>query len=145
MEPMGIACNSRPRNLRQARGRGAAQAGRGLLRTKEKPNDAEARLSCQLGSWLSEFGLEARVPMGASHAIGHVLGGTCDVPHYFRTAVMMPSVLRYNRPAAEAAQTSIAAALGAGGQDASEALCRFRRHARSAASAHRCRRQRRSL
>jgi alcohol dehydrogenase class IV len=32
------------------------------------------------------------------HAIGHVLGGTCDVPHYFCTAVMMPSVLRYNRP-----------------------------------------------
>jgi maleylacetate reductase len=67
------------------------------------------------------------------------------MPHYFRAAVMMPSVLHYNRPAAEAAQTSIAAALGAGGQDAREALCRFCRQARSAASAHRCRRQRRSL
>src|SRR5262249_22867215 len=60
----------------------------GLLRTKANPNDAEARLGCQLGSWLSAFGLQARVPMGASHAIGHVLGGTCDVPHYFCTAVM---------------------------------------------------------
>jgi len=97
----------------------------GLLRTKENPNDAEARLSCQLGSWLSAFGLQARVPMGASHAIGHVLGGTCDVPHYFCTAVMMPSVLRYNRPATEAAQKSIAAALGAPGQDASEAFAAF--------------------
>jgi len=28
-------------------------------------------------------GCRAKVPMGASHAIGHVLGGTCDVPHYF--------------------------------------------------------------
>ena len=36
----------------------------GLLRTKENPNDAEARLNCQLGSWLSAFGLQARVPMG---------------------------------------------------------------------------------
>ena len=63
--------------------------------------------------------------MGASHAIGHVLGGTCDVPHYFCTAVMMPSVLRYNRPATEAAQKSIAAALGAPDRDASEAFAAF--------------------
>src|SRR5258706_4344240 len=98
----------------------------GLLRTKENPNDGEARLNCQLGSCLSEFGLQAGVPMGASHAIGHVLGGTCDVPHYFCTAVMMPSVLRYNRPATEAAQKSIATALGAAaGQDASEAFAAF--------------------
>ncbi|TJW99420.1 iron-containing alcohol dehydrogenase, partial [Neisseria gonorrhoeae] len=66
-----------------------------------------------------------RVPMGASHAIGHVLGGTCDVPHYFCTAVMMPSVLRYNRPATETAQQAIAAALGAPGRDASEAFAGF--------------------
>jgi maleylacetate reductase len=97
----------------------------GLLRTRQNPGDQEARLSCQLGSWLSAFGLQARVPMGASHAIGHVLGGTCDVPHYFCTAVMMPSVLRYNRPATEQAQKSIAAALGAPGLDASEAFAAF--------------------
>src|SRR5205085_6653069 len=77
------------------------------------------------GSWLSAFGLQARVPMGASHAIGHVLGGTCNVPHYFCTAVMMPSVLRYNRPATEAAQKSIAAALGPPNQHASEAFAAF--------------------
>jgi alcohol dehydrogenase class IV len=63
--------------------------------------------------------------MGASHAIGHVLGGTCDVPHYFCTAVMMPSVLRYNRPTTEAAQKSVAAALGAPGRDAGEAFAAF--------------------
>jgi maleylacetate reductase len=53
----------------------------GLLRTRENPDDAEARVNCQFGSWLSAFGLQARVPMGASHASGHVLGGTCGVPH----------------------------------------------------------------
>jgi maleylacetate reductase len=63
--------------------------------------------------------------MGASHAIGHVLGGTCDVPHYFCTAVMMPSVLRYNRPATEVAQKSIAAALRAPELDASDAFAAF--------------------
>src|SRR6266478_2649048 len=67
----------------------------GLLRTKENPDDAEARVNCQFGSWLSAFGLQARVPMGASHAIGHVLGGTCDMKQYICTAAMMPSVLRY--------------------------------------------------
>src|SRR6201995_3752729 len=97
----------------------------GLRRTKNNPNDDTARLSCQLGSWMSAFGLQGRVPMGASHAIGHVLGGTCDVPHYFCTAVMMPSVLRYNRPATEAAQETVAAALGAPGQDAGEGFAAF--------------------
>ena len=97
----------------------------GLLRTKENPDDAEARANCQYGSWLSAFGLQARVPMGASHAIGHVLGGTCDVPHYFCTAVMMPSVLRYNKPATAEAQESIAAALRAPELDASDAFAAF--------------------
>ena len=97
----------------------------GLRRTRSNPDDQEARLNCQLGSWLSAFGLQARVPMGASHAIGHVLGGTCDVPHYFCTAVIMPSVLRYNRPATEAAQKSIAAAFGAPERDADEVFAAF--------------------
>jgi alcohol dehydrogenase class IV len=119
-------CSSRPNVLVDA----VCQQGLrylydGLRRTKNNPNDEEARLNCQLGSWLSAFGLQARVPMGASHAIGHVLGGTCDVPHYFCTAVMMPSVLQYNRPVTEAAQKSIAAALGAPGHDASEAFAAF--------------------
>src|ERR1700704_267553 len=97
----------------------------GLLRTKENPDDAQARIDCQFGSWLSAFGVQARVPMGASHAIGHVLGGTCDVPHYFCTAVMMPSVLRYNKPATEDAQKSIAGALRASELDAGDAFAAF--------------------
>jgi maleylacetate reductase len=97
----------------------------GLLLTRENPDDEAARVNCQLGSWMSAFGLQARVPMGASHAIGHVLGGTCDVPHYFCTAVMMPSVLRYNRPATESAQKSISAALRSPELDASEAFAAF--------------------
>ncbi|WFU82467.1 iron-containing alcohol dehydrogenase [Bradyrhizobium sp. CIAT3101] len=119
-------CSSRPNVLVDAVcQQGLRYLHDGLGRTKRDPDDAAARLSCQLGSWLSAFGLQARVPMGASHAIGHVLGGTCDVPHYFCTAVMMPSVLRYNRPATEAAQKTVAAALGAPGRDASEAFAGF--------------------
>jgi alcohol dehydrogenase class IV len=119
-------CSSRPNVLVDAVcQQGLRYLHDGLLRTKNNPNDEDARLNCQLGSWMSAFGLQARVPMGASHAIGHVLGGTCDVPHYFCTAVMMPSVLRYNRPATEAAQKSVAAALGAPDRDASEAFAGF--------------------
>ncbi len=119
-------CSSRPNVLAHAVcQQGLRYLHDGLLRTKDNPNDEAARLSCQLGSWMSAFGLQARVPMGASHAIGHVLGGTCDVPHYFCTAVMMPSVLRYNLPATEVAQKSVAAALGAPGRDAGEAFAAF--------------------
>ena len=119
-------CSSRPNVLVDAVcQQGLRYLHDGLLRTRNNPDDDEARLSCQLGSWLSAFGLQARVPMGASHAIGHVLGGTCNVPHYFCTAVMMPSVLRYNRPATETAQKSVAAAFGAPDSDASEAFAAF--------------------
>ena len=119
-------CSSRPNVLVDAVcQQGLRYLHDGLLRTRNNPDDDEARLSCQLGSWLSAFGLQARVPMGASHAIGHVLGGTCNVPHYFCTAVMMPSVLRYNRPATGTAQKSVAAAFGAPDSDASEAFAAF--------------------
>jgi maleylacetate reductase len=119
-------CSSRPNVLVDAVcQQGLRYLHDGLRRTKNNPNDDAARLSCQLGSWMSAFGLQGRVPMGASHAIGHVLGGTCDVPHYFCTAVMMPSVLHYNRPATEAAQKSVAAALGAPDQDAGEVFAAF--------------------
>lgn len=74
---------------------------------------------------MSAFGLQARVPVGASHAIGHVLGASCDVPHYFCTAVMMPSVPRYNRPATAEAQKSIAGAPRAPDSDASDAFAAF--------------------
>ncbi|WP_315714225.1 MULTISPECIES: iron-containing alcohol dehydrogenase [unclassified Bradyrhizobium] len=97
----------------------------GLLATKMNPDDLEARQSCQLGSWLSAFGLQCRVPMGASHAIGHVLGGTCDVPHYFCTAVMMPSVLEFNRPDTAGAQDKLAEAWGVPGAKASETFAEF--------------------
>lgn len=97
----------------------------GLLKIRAASEDFEARRNCQFGSWLSAYGLSSRVRMGASHAIGHVLGGTCGVPHYFCTAVMMPSVLKYNAPATADAQELIAEALRAPGLDASTAFGKF--------------------
>ncbi|PCI32534.1 MAG: alcohol dehydrogenase [Alphaproteobacteria bacterium] len=68
----------------------------GLPRVKKNPKDFEARLKCQIGVWQSMVPVVAGVPMGASHAIGHVLGGTCDVPHGYTSCVMAPFVLDYN-------------------------------------------------
>ncbi|MEC3909221.1 iron-containing alcohol dehydrogenase [Sphingobium sp. CR2-8] len=97
----------------------------GMLRTLADPDDLEARRISQFGSWMSAFGIQARVPMGASHGVGHVLGGTMNVPHYFCTPVMMPSVLRYNKAFTEEAQLRLAEALRAPGQDAGDAFAAF--------------------
>ncbi|MGF6260936.1 maleylacetate reductase [Paraburkholderia youngii] len=85
-------------------------------------HDLEAAGKCQIASWLCSYGLQSRVPMGASHAIGHVLGGTCHVPHYLCTPVMMPAVLRYNEPVTQEAQRVLAKALGATGGSAADAF-----------------------
>lgn len=97
----------------------------GMLCTLERPDDLEARRQSQQGSWLAAFGLQARVPMGASHGIGHVLGGTFDVPHYYCTPVIMPSLLRYNKAFTEDAQKRLAAALGSPDMEAGDAFAGF--------------------
>jgi len=78
---------------------GIALLAENLVKSRGAPDDLEVRALCQRGSWLAAFGLQCRVPTGASHAIGHVLGGTIGVPHYLITPVLMPHVLRYNKPA----------------------------------------------
>jgi maleylacetate reductase len=97
----------------------------GMLRTLQQADDLEARRLSQYGSWLASYGLQARVPMGASHGIGHVLGGTFGVPHYYCTPVIMPSLLRYNKPFTEDAQKRLAMALGAPDAEAADAFAAF--------------------
>ncbi len=55
--------------------KGLEMLSRGLPRVKADPGDLDARLDCQMGTWLSMGPLAAGVPMGASHGIGYVLGG----------------------------------------------------------------------
>lgn len=101
---------------------GLSLLARGLARVKADPNDMKARLDCQLGSWLSMAGLSAGVPMGASHGIGYVLGAVFDVPHGHTSCIMLPAVMRWNKPANADRQSLVAAALGRPGGDAAEAL-----------------------
>jgi maleylacetate reductase len=96
-----------------------------LPRSKADFGDRDLRRQCAIASWLCSYGLQSRVLMGASHAIGHVLGGTCGVPHYFCTPVMLPSILRYNREATAEPQRALAATLGRPGADAAAAFAEF--------------------
>lgn len=86
--------------------------GDGLARVKADPGDLEARLRCQMGAWLSMVGIVAGTRLGASHAIGHILGGSANVPHGYTSCVMLPYVLDYNASVNGERQRALAAALG---------------------------------
>ena len=94
---------------------------RSLRRTKADPSGLAARLDSQIGVWLSAAGL-ARGQHGASHGIGYALGAVGGVPHGHCSCVLLPAVLRYNKPVNEPQQRLVAEALDKPGGDASEAL-----------------------
>jgi maleylacetate reductase len=102
--------------------RGVQLMAANLPASRAAPENVRLRGQCQIASWLCSAGLQARVWMGASHAIGHVLGGSFGVAHYLCTPVMMQGVLRYNQPSTTQAQSQLAGALGRPGGSAVEAL-----------------------
>ena len=102
--------------------KGLSLLSRGLPRVKQRNDDLEARLDCQIGTWLSMGPLASGVPMGASHGIGYVLGAVYDVPHGHTSCIMLPAVMRWNTSVNAARQADIAAAMGHPGQDAGDVL-----------------------
>ena len=105
--------------------RGLALLSRGLPRVKADPGDITARLDCQMGAWLSMGPLAAGVPMGASHGIGYVLGAVFDIPHGHTSCIMLPAVMRWNKPANAERQALISAAMDRPGEDAADVLDAF--------------------
>lgn len=110
-----------------------------LLRCKADPKDIEARRQCQLGARLAMGSVRAGIPMGGSHAIGHMLG-PLGVAHGITSCIMCPAVMRYNLQNAGAnreiasrqekvrrilwAEESVAGALRAAGLDEAKSdLC----------------------
>jgi alcohol dehydrogenase class IV len=89
------------------------------------PEDFDARLRCQIGVWLSMLPIVAGVPMGASHAIGHILGGTCDVAHGHCSCIMAPAVLDFNWEANKDRQRRISDCLGNPDERASVLVDKF--------------------
>lgn len=101
--------------------RGLAMLAESLRRSREAPDDLEARLECQMGVWLSTTGL-GRIPWGASHGIGHQLGAVAGVPHGHCSCVMLPSVLRYNFEVNAAQQKTVSAAMDRRGLEAGDVV-----------------------
>jgi maleylacetate reductase len=105
--------------------KGLAMLAQGLPRVKENPGDLDARLDCQIGTWLSMGPLSAGVPMGASHGIGYVLGAAFEVPHGYTSCVMLPSVMRWNKADNAERQALVSAAMGQPGKEAGDVLDAF--------------------
>jgi maleylacetate reductase len=105
--------------------RGLSLLTRGLPRVKADTADLDARLDCQLGSWLSMGPLACGVPMGASHGIGYVLGALFDIPHGHTSCIMLPAVMRWNKPINAERQALVAAAMDHPGEDAADVLDAF--------------------
>jgi len=105
--------------------KGLSMLAQGLPRVKADPHDLDARMDCQIGTWLSMGASAAGVPMGASHGIGYVLGAAFDVPHGYTSCVMLPAVMRWNSPVNAERQALVAAAMGQPGKHAADVLDGF--------------------
>ena len=52
-----------------------------LEQVKSDKQSLKARRDCQIGAWLSVQGVAGGLDLGASHGIGHILGGSAGMPH----------------------------------------------------------------
>ncbi len=116
-------CSVHPQPLSDATSLHALRLlGRGLRAVKADPHDLDARLDCQLGAWMSIMGAQGGVPSGASHGIGHVLGGAAGVPHGYTSCIMLAHVLRFNAAMNADKQSWVSDALGRPGDPAGDAV-----------------------
>lgn len=81
-----------------------------LPRTTDDPTDLLARERCQLAAMMALMYLP-NVGMGLSHGLGHQLGGGFGVVHGVTSCILLPHVMRYNRPVSAARQALLAPAL----------------------------------
>jgi maleylacetate reductase len=97
-----------------------------LPASKADFGDVELRLDCQIGAWLAMAGAVTGRGLGASHAIGHTLGGSYGAPHGLTSCVALPAVLKWNAEADAERQAVVSDLMGQPGRPAGEvveALC----------------------
>jgi maleylacetate reductase len=63
------------------------------------PDQVAHRGMCQLGAWLSIFGM-MNTRLGISHALGHQIGARWDVPHGVTSCITVPHAMRFMAQAA---------------------------------------------
>ena len=76
-------------------------------RVLSHPDDVAAREAMLLGATLAGQAF-ANAPVAAVHALAYPLGGHYHMPHGLSNALMLPAVLRFNAPAAEALYLELA-------------------------------------
>lgn len=98
---------------------------RALPRVKANPDDLQARLDAQTGAALGMASPTAGVGVGASHAVGHVLGGNNGVQHGHTSCVMLAPTMRWVRQEAGHATSLVSAAMGRPGEPPDEVIRDF--------------------
>ncbi len=92
--------------------RGIELIAHNLLRAVKDGNDIEAREACALGSLYGGLCL-GPVNTAAVHALSYPLGGEYHIPHGLSNAILLPSVMKFNRPANLRKYAEVAIAMGA--------------------------------
>ena len=81
--------------------------GANIRKACETPQDRDARAQMLLGSMLAGMAF-TNAPVAAVHALAYPLGGHFHVPHGLSNALVLPYVLDFNMPEAEAAYAELA-------------------------------------
>ena len=66
----------------------------GLERTKENFEDLEARLECQIGSWLSVASMK-NTQLHLSHIVEHNMGATWHLAHGITSCIALPTIMAF--------------------------------------------------
>lgn len=89
----------------------AGRLGHGIPTMVASPEDVGARTQVLVGAHLSGHVI-ANARVGLHHAICHGLGSHGGLSHGVANSILLPHVLRYNRPAVRTELAALAAALG---------------------------------
>lgn len=76
-----------------------------------EPQNAEARNGMAVAQYIAGMAF-SNVGLGAVHGMAHPLGAMFDIPHGVANALLLPTVMAYNAPAALEKYTTIARAMG---------------------------------
>lgn len=100
---------------------------RNLPTAVENGSDKEAREAMALAQYVAGMAF-SNVGLGLVHGMAHPMGSLFDVPHGVANAILLPTVMEFNMPAAEKKYRAIAEAMGVDTKDmtdkeAAQAAC----------------------
>lgn len=84
---------------------------RHLATAVREPRNAEARSGMALAQYIAGMAF-SNVGLGLVHGMAHPMGSLFDVPHGVANALLLPSLMEFNAPAAKTKYREIARAMG---------------------------------